>query len=84
MAVLLIKMTEEKRKSVRVWCDGWYGILFNVSCILPGAQRNVLCMMYNCQAYGGRRNLQNQIRGGCKPDIIITEGMEYGCQTAIL
>ena len=46
VAVLLIEMTEEKRKSVRVWCDGWYGILFNVSCILPGAQKNVLCMVY--------------------------------------
>ena len=46
VSVLLITMTEEKRTSVRVWCDGWYGILFNVSCILPGAQRNVLCMVY--------------------------------------
>jgi hypothetical protein len=34
-------MTEEKRKAVRVWCDGWYDLLFNVSYILPGAQRNV-------------------------------------------
>jgi hypothetical protein len=37
----LIKMTEDKRKAVRVWCDGWYDILFNVRYIFPGAQRNV-------------------------------------------
>jgi hypothetical protein len=78
-------MTEAKREAVRVWCDGWYDILFNVSCILPGAQRNMFCMVYVVKLPSrlGRRNVQNQIRGGRNPDVIITERMDYGCQTAL-
>jgi len=79
-------MTEEKRKSVRVWCDGWYGILFNVNCILPSAQRNVLRMKHVVKLpsrWGVGVTYKIKFVEGVNQTQLynnyITEGMEYGC-----